>query len=354
MQPLVAGFASVDTALVDAARLLGAGPVRLVTSILVPLARRSLLAAIVLSFLHTIGEFGVVLMLGGDIPGATRTLSIVLYNQVENFNYAAANRTAAILLGMSVIALALIYSKHKTAWAQTGADAVLEFSLHARRGSFHLQVECTFASDWTVVFGPSGSGKSTLLRLLAGLDRPTRGRIALDQRALTDTAVGLHLPAGHRRTALVAQQPALFPHLSVAANVAYGLRSLDRATRAARVEEMLALAGATDLAARRPQDLSGGEAQRVALARALAPAPRLLLLDEPFSALDGVASDALLERLQLWLKENQVQAVMATHDVTDALATSAEVLLLREGRLTALGPAAQVLAAEARAHRDCD
>ena len=109
---------------------------------------------------------------------------------------------------------------------------------------------------------------------------------------------------------------------------------------------MLALVGATDLARRRPQDLSGGEAQRVALARALAPAPRLLLLDEPFSALDGEASDALLERLQLWLRENRVQAVMATHDATDALATSAEVLLLREGRLAALGPAAEVLAAE--------
>ena len=223
---------------------------------------------------------------------------------------------------------------------------MLEFSLHARRGSFQLQVECAFSSDWTVVFGPSGSGKSTLLRLLAGLDRPMRGRIALDKRTLADTAISLHLAPGRRHTALVAQQPALFPHLSVAANVAYGLRSLDRAARAARVEEMLALAGATNLAARRPQDLSGGEAQRVALARALAPAPRLLLLDEPFSALDGVASDALLERLQLWLKENQVQAVMATHDVTDALAMGAEVLFLREGRLTALGPAAQVLAAE--------
>ena len=223
---------------------------------------------------------------------------------------------------------------------------MLEFSLDARRGSFHLQVDCVFASDWTVVFGPSGAGKSTLLRLLAGLDRPMRGRIALNTRTLTDTAAGLHLAAGRRHTALVAQQPALFPHLSVAANVAYGLRSLDRATRTARVAEMLALAGATDLAGRRPQDLSGGEAQRVALARALAPAPRLLLLDEPFSALDGLASDALLERLQLWLRENQVQAVMATHDVTDALAMGAEVLLLREGRLTALGPAAQVLAAE--------
>jgi molybdate transport system permease protein len=110
VQPLVAGFASVEPALVDAARLLGAGPVHLVLSLLVPLARRSLLAAAVLSFLHTMGEFGVVLMLGGDIPGATRTLSIVLYNQVENFDYAAANRTAAILLGLSLVALAAIYA----------------------------------------------------------------------------------------------------------------------------------------------------------------------------------------------------------------------------------------------------
>src|SRR6185437_2603507 len=110
VQPLVAGFASVDPVLVDAARLLGARPARLVRTILVALARRSLLAAAVLSFLHTVGEFGVVLMLGGDIPGATRTLSIVLYNQVENFDYSAAGRTAALLLGLSVLALVAIYS----------------------------------------------------------------------------------------------------------------------------------------------------------------------------------------------------------------------------------------------------
>jgi molybdate transport system permease protein len=109
VQPLVAGFASVDSALVDAARLLGAGSVRLVVSLLVPLARRSLLVAAVLTFLHTVGEFGVVLMLGGDIPGATRTLSIVLYNQVESFDYSAASRTATILLTLSVVTLAAIY-----------------------------------------------------------------------------------------------------------------------------------------------------------------------------------------------------------------------------------------------------
>jgi molybdate transport system permease protein len=110
VQPLVAGFAAVEPPLVDAARLLGANPFRIVFTLFVPLARRSLLAAAVLSFLHTVGEFGVVLMLGGDIPGATRTLSILLYNQVENFDYAAANRTASILLALSVVALAAIYS----------------------------------------------------------------------------------------------------------------------------------------------------------------------------------------------------------------------------------------------------
>ena len=109
VQPLVAGFSSIEPALIDAARLLGASPIRLVATILVPLARRSLIAAAVLTFLHTMGEFGVVLMLGGDIPGATRTLSIVLYNQVENFDYAAANRTAVLLLAISAIALAAIY-----------------------------------------------------------------------------------------------------------------------------------------------------------------------------------------------------------------------------------------------------
>jgi len=228
---------------------------------------------------------------------------------------------------------------------------VIELSLDARRGSFHLQVECKLAAPWTVIFGPSGAGKTTLLRLLAGLDRarhgePVHGHVNFDGRALTATARNLWLPPGQRQMGLVAQQPALFPHLSAAQNVAYGLHHLPRDHRAARVDEVLALVGATELAARRPQDLSGGQAQRVALARALAPGPRLLLLDEPFSALDGAASDALLDRLQLWLGENHVQAVMATHDAADALAMAAEVLFLREGRLAALGPAAQVLATE--------
>jgi len=223
---------------------------------------------------------------------------------------------------------------------------VLEFSLDSRRGSFHLKVECRFTSPWTVIFGPSGAGKSTLLRLLAGLDRPRSGRIELNGRMLVESAQHVFVEPGLRQAALVAQHPALFPHLSVNANVAFGLASLDAANRKTRVADMLALVDGTHLAQRWPRDLSGGEAQRIALARSLAPFPRLLLLDEPFSALDGKASDALLTRLQAWSAEHQVQTVMATHDATDAFATTAEVALLKEGRLAGLGPASDVLASE--------
>jgi molybdate transport system ATP-binding protein len=228
---------------------------------------------------------------------------------------------------------------------------MLELALDARRGSFHLKVECRFAAPWTVIFGPSGAGKTTLLRLLAGLDRARhneamKGRVVLDGEELTDTGHGLWRAPGHRQIAFVTQQPALFPHLTATENVGYGLRGMERADRAARIKEMLDFVDAAELAARRPQDLSGGQTQRIALARAIATNPKLLVLDEPFSALDGEATDALLIRLQTWLRERNVQAVLATHDVSDALATGAEVLLLREGRLAAQGPAVEVLAAE--------
>ncbi len=232
---------------------------------------------------------------------------------------------------------------------------MLELQLNVRRGSFHLQVDCCFTADWTVLFGPSGAGKSTLLRLIAGLDRSDArsdvakskpDRIILDSTVLSDSAAGLWVQPGRRHTALVAQQQTLFPHLSVAANVGYGITALDRSTRAARIAEVLNLVGASDLVDRRPRNLSGGEDQRVALARALAPQPRLLLLDEPFSAMDGAASDALLDRLQPWLRAQSVQTILATHDATDAFSTAAEVALIRAGTLISQGPASTVLASE--------
>jgi ABC-type sulfate/molybdate transport systems ATPase subunit len=226
---------------------------------------------------------------------------------------------------------------------------MVELQVKAIRGSFRLEIECHLASPWTVVFGPSGAGKSTLLRLIAGLDKlskPDSGRIAVRGQYVADTELGLHLRPGKRSIGLVAQQSALFPHLSVNANVAYGLPSLNREARRQRVSSMLELVGGTHLAERSPRTLSGGEAQRVSLARALAPMPQLLLLDEPLSALDAEARDEVLALLQSWLHQQKIQTILVTHDAADALATAAEVAVLREGKLAALGPASNVLAAE--------
>jgi len=231
--------------------------------------------------------------------------------------------------------------------------AMIELQLKAARDSFHLNIECTLAAPWTVIFGPSGAGKSTLLRLIAGLDRlnkPDSGRISVHGQYVADTRTGLHIPPGKRSIGLVAQQSALFPHLNVAANVAYGIANrianMDRDARQQRVSSMLELVGASHLADRSPRALSGGEAQRISLARALAPMPQLLLLDEPMSALDAEARDEVLTRLQTWLLEQKIQTVLVTHDAADALATAAEVAVLREGKLAALGPASIVLADE--------
>lgn len=223
---------------------------------------------------------------------------------------------------------------------------MIEMEFSARRGSFTLELACRIVAPWTVVFGPSGSGKTSLLRLIAGLDGPRSGRILMDGEALTECAQGIHLEPGRRRIGYATQHPALFPHLSVAANIEYGLAALPPKERNSRVAAMLDLVGAAELAERAPRELSGGEAQRVALARALALQPRLVLLDEPLSALDGPTRDQLLDRLKCWLAAQGTQTILVTHDAADALATEAEVVLLEQGRLTGQGPAAAVLAAE--------
>ncbi len=223
---------------------------------------------------------------------------------------------------------------------------MVEIEVSARRGSFHLDLACRFEKAWTVVFGPSGSGKSTLLRMIAGLDQPERGRIVIDGLVVLDTAGGVMVAPGGRGVGLAAQQPALFPHLSVDANVAYGLKGLPAEERRRRTAQMLALVDAAHLAGRVPRSLSGGEAQRVALARTLAPRPRLLLLDEPLSALGAEARDFILTRLKVWLQEFEIPLILVTHDAADALVTQAEVVLLAEGQLVAAGPAAEVLAKE--------
>lgn len=213
---------------------------------------------------------------------------------------------------------------------------MLNFSIRLARGNFLLDVSAQFTAPWTVLFGPSGSGKTSLLRALAGLDQAINGSINFNGRKLTRAT----------RLGYLSQQPALFPHLNVYKNVAFGIAHLSRAGQHARVESMLTLVGATSLIERGVNKLSGGEQQRIALARALAPSPALLLLDEPFSALDADASDALLHSVKKWCAENKVHSVLATHDFMDAYSLGAQVAVLQNGKLKRFGEAAAVLSAE--------
>jgi molybdate transport system ATP-binding protein len=205
-----------------------------------------------------------------------------------------------------------------------------------RRKILDLDLEVTLGGPpVTVVFGPSGSGKTTLLRCLAGLDRPDTGCIIFDDQIWDDPR--RHLPTRQRRVGYLFQDHALFPHLSVSANVAYGLHRLPKHERAGRATDALRTAGAAHLADRSARQLSGGEAQRVALARALAPAPRLLLLDEPLSALDAPTRIQLRTELRAVLARQTAPTLLVTHDRTEALALGDRVAVLIDGHVRQLG-----------------
>ncbi|MCZ8381158.1 ABC transporter ATP-binding protein [Mycobacterium sp. CPCC 205372] len=197
------------------------------------------------------------------------------------------------------------------------------------------------------VLGPNGVGKSTLLLMIAGLLRPDDGRIELGGTVVTDTGTGIFVPAHARHVAMLTQRPLLFPHLSVEANVAYGPRCSGQSRSAARAtaRRWLHAVGATDLADRKPAQLSGGQAQRVAIARALAAEPRLLLLDEPLAALDVAAAPALRRLLREMLRDAGRTAIIVTHDLLDALAIADRIVVIENGRVVERGPARRVLTA---------
>ncbi len=181
------------------------------------------------------------------------------------------------------------------------------------------------------LLGPSGCGKTTALRLIAGFEPVMAGEIRIGGQVVSGPAV--HLPAERRRVGMVFQDYALFPHLSVADNVGFGLRRLDRAIRRRRVAELLEVVGLAGLPEKFPHELSGGQQQRVALARALAPRPELLLLDEPFSNLDVDLKERLGREVRDILKQQNATAVLVTHDQREAFAIADEVGILHGGRL---------------------
>ncbi len=187
------------------------------------------------------------------------------------------------------------------------------------------------AGDIGVLIGPSGCGKTTLLRAVAGLEPVSAGRIHVAQRLVSEA--GRTEPAERRRVGMVFQDYALFPHLSVGRNVAFGLHDWPKAERAQRVAEVLTLVGLEGAAERYPHELSGGQQQRVALARALAPRPDLLLLDEPFSNLDVDLRERLAHEVRNILKAANATALLVTHDQLEAFAIGDVIGVMHEGQL---------------------
>ncbi|HEY0449597.1 ABC transporter ATP-binding protein [Actinophytocola sp.] len=196
------------------------------------------------------------------------------------------------------------------------------------------------ANSLTAVLGPSGCGKTTLLRLIAGFADPDGGTIEFGDEVVFGP--GRRVPSRRRRVGYVAQEGALFPHLSVAANITFGLPRRDRGD-AGRVAALLELVGMpTALARRYPHELSGGQQQRVALARALAPEPSVVLLDEPFSALDAGLRESTRRAVREALRTSKATTILVTHDQAEALSLADQVGVLRDGRLAQLGSPAEV------------
>ena len=225
--------------------------------------------------------------------------------------------------------------------------APLEVRLVKRLPSFTLDVQWGSADGVVALFGPSGAGKTLTLMCLAGLARPDGGRIVVNGTVFYDAERGIEMPTQQRRLGYVFQGYALFPHLSVADNVGYGLHHRSREERRRRTAEVLERLGLADLAARRPRELSGGQQQRVALGRALAVDPELLLLDEPLSALDAPLRRQLRQDLMGIVREWGKATVLVTHDLAEAFQLADRIVVYEGGRVVQQAPKAELLSAPA-------
>ncbi len=225
-------------------------------------------------------------------------------------------------------------------------EHALAVNVQKRLREITLAMDLRFDPGVTVVVGPSGAGKSTLLRLIAGLIHPDQGVVQLGDHVLDDTAARLHVSPGRRDISLVFQEYALFPHLTVERNVAYGLqaRRVPRAERGRRVGAMLERLGIANLAGERPAHISGGQRQRVALARALVLEPRALLLDEPLAALDVRTRISVRSELRGILTDMTIPTLLVTHDYADALVFRERIVMLVDGRVVQDGAHSDLLA----------
>ena len=212
----------------------------------------------------------------------------------------------------------------------------LQVDVRHRRGEFELDIRFEAGRGVTALFGPSGAGKTTGLDLIAGLEKPGAGRIALDGEDLVDAATGTWVPSHLRRVGYVFQDSRLFPHLSVRQNLDYGARFVRQQGHAADRGHIVELLGLGKLQDRRPATLSGGEKQRVAIGRALLSAPRLLLLDEPMASLDMARRAEILPYLARVREQAGIPIVHVSHALPEVARLADTVVLLESGRVTAV------------------
>lgn len=224
-------------------------------------------------------------------------------------------------------------------------DSILQADLRKQNGEFLLDVAFEAAPGVTILFGASGAGKTTLLDCIAGLAKPESGRISASGRILFDSASRVDLPTAKRRVGYVLQDLALFPHMSVEQNVAYGLNHLSATDRHKKVHGILRAFRISALSKRKARDISGGERQRVALARTLVTDPEVLLLDEPLAALDGPTKAHIIDDLREWNRSHGIPILYVTHSREEVFALGERVIVLEAGKIVAQGTPHEVMTA---------
>lgn len=354
------GFEQVNPTLLEAARTLGASEWRVFRRVLLPLAWPGVLAGTVLASARALGEFGATLMLAGNIPGRTQTLPIAIFSAAEGGDMRTATVWVLLIIALSFGIIALLnYERtgrpsppQPTTGSSTGPISIatspaetipgvqsarLEMAIAMQLQSFRLDVQLMANRGTLGLLGASGSGKSMTLRAIAGLVTPDRGRIIVNDRVLYASTDRVNLPPAERRVSIVFQDYALFPHMTVAENVAFGLNKLESSERSRRVIRQLQLVHIADLSDRYPGQLSGGQRQRVALARALATAPDVLLLDEPFAALDPHLRRQMEEQLREALAGYAGVVLFVTHDVGEAFRFCVDLVVVDYGKIISAG-----------------
>lgn len=351
-------FAQIDHNLLCVARTLGATEWIVFSRVALPLAIPGIVTATSLSFARALGEFGATLMIAGNIPGQTQTIPMAIYFAVEAgaINEAWFWVLVIICISLSSIWLANFWQEVRGKQAKTETnDEQLEldskFTLKSGKilnnyslivdikkqlADFQLDINFSNNQQPLGLLGASGAGKSLILRCIAGIETPNAGRIVLNGRILFDAKQGINLPIRSRRVGFLFQNYALFPHLTVAQNIAFGLpKKTPKLLIKQQIEAQLTSVQLQGYANRYPHQLSGGQQQRIALARALVSQPEVLLLDEPFSALDTHLRSQLEQQLIATLASYQGVTLFVTHNLEEAYRICQNLLVMERGKAIA-------------------